>query len=97
MLKQCKEMIPMRYGFRCFEAGLVVAGYSGYCAAFVFISFVEDCFYYPFCLILLGVGQSVKCCFIKLLYTEIPLLQLPKNNTFYRPWTTSKNRRQNGY
>jgi hypothetical protein len=29
---------------RGFEAGLVVAGSSGYCAEFVFISFVEDCF-----------------------------------------------------
>jgi hypothetical protein len=91
-------MIPMRHGFGRFEAGLVVAGYSGYCAAFAFISFVDDYFYYPFCLILLGVGQSVKCCFIKLLlYTEIPLLQFTKNNTLYRPWPTSKNSRQNGY
>jgi hypothetical protein len=38
-------MIPITEGFGCSEAGLVVAGSSGYCAAFVFISFVEDCFY----------------------------------------------------
>jgi hypothetical protein len=35
----------MKHGFGCFEAGLVVVvRSSGYCTAFMFISFVEDCF-----------------------------------------------------
>jgi hypothetical protein len=84
----------MRQGFGCFEAGRVVVRSSGYCAAFVFIFFVHDCFYYPFCLVLLGVVGPVKCCFSKLLLpTEIPLLLLTKNNTLHRCWPTSKNRK----
>jgi hypothetical protein len=40
ILKQYKEEIPVTCGF---EDGLVVVGSSGYCAAFVCVSF-EDCF-----------------------------------------------------
>jgi hypothetical protein len=56
---------------RGFVAGRVVIGSSGNCAVFVFLSF-----YWPFCLLLFGVGWGLHVVF-RSCYNEIFVLRQP--------------------